>query len=77
MLDITSKVKAIIADKLFIEESEISSNSHFYDDLGADDLDFVELLIEFEMQFDIHIPDAIAETLLTVEQMISFIEKQK
>ena len=71
------KVKKIVTDHLGIEESKISLDSKFIDDLGADSLDTVELVMAFEEQFDIEIPDDAAETILTVQNAIDFIENKK
>ena len=68
------KVKEVIIDKLGIEDSKIESGSSFVDDLGADSLDTVELIMEFEREFDIQIPDDQAEKIETVGQAIQFIE---
>ena len=74
MSDIASKVKAIIVDKLGVDESEVVSEASFTNDLGADSLDTVELIMEFEKEFDIQIPDDQAENIATVGQVISYIE---
>ena len=71
------KVKKIVMDHLGIEESKISLDSKFIDDLGADSLDTVELVMAFEEQFDIEIPDDAAETILTVQNAVDFIDKKK
>ena len=71
------KVKKIVMDHLGVEESKISPDSKFIDDLGADSLDTVELVMAFEEQFDIEIPDDAAETILTVQNAIDFIENKK
>ncbi|MDO5509624.1 MAG: acyl carrier protein [Weeksellaceae bacterium] len=75
MSDITSRVKAIIVDKLGVEESEVTHEASFTNDLGADSLDTVELIMEFEKEFDIQIPDDQAEKISTVGQAISYIEE--
>ena len=75
MSEISAKVKAIIVDKLVIDESEVTENSNFMSDLGADSLDTVELIMEFEKEFDIQIPDDQAENIATVGQAIKFIEQ--
>ena len=69
-----SKVKEIIIDKLGLEESEVTNEASFANDLGADSLDTVELIMEFEKEFDIQIPDDQAENIATVGQAISYIE---
>ena len=74
MSDIASKVKAIIVDKLGVDESEVVNEASFTNDLGADSLDTVELIMEFEKEFDIQIPDDQAENIATVSQAISYIE---
>ena len=71
------KVKKIVMDHLGIEESKISMDSKFIDDLGADSLDTVELVMAFEEQFGIEIPDDAAETILTVQNAVDFIENKK
>ncbi|MDB0007066.1 acyl carrier protein [Flavobacteriales bacterium] len=75
MSDTTTKVKAIIVDKLGVDEAEVSPEASFTNDLGADSLDTVELIMEFEKEFDIQIPDDQAEAIVTVGDAISFIEK--
>ena len=75
MSDITSRVKAIIVDKLGVEESEVTTEASFTNDLGADSLDTVELIMEFEKEFDIQIPDDQAEKISTVGQAIQYIEE--
>jgi acyl carrier protein len=74
MSDITSRVKAIIVDKLGVDEKEVTPEASFTNDLGADSLDTVELIMEFEKEFDIAIPDDQAENIGTVGQAISYIE---
>ena len=71
------KVKKIVTDHLGIEESKISLDSKFIDDLGADSLDTVELVMAFEEQFGIEIPDDAAETILTVQNAVDFIDDKK
>jgi len=77
MSDISSSVKAIIVDKLGVDESEVVPEASFTNDLGADSLDTVELIMEFEKEFDIQIPDDQAENIITVGQAIEFIDKSK
>ena len=72
--EIEAKVKAIIVDKLGVEESEVTPEASFTNDLGADSLDTVELIMEFEKQFGITIPDDQAEKIGTVADTISYIE---
>ena len=74
MSDIAEKVKAIIVDKLGVDESEVTDEASFTADLGADSLDTVELIMEFEKEFDIQIPDDKAEAIATVGDAVSFIE---
>ena len=71
------KVKKIVTDHLGIDESKILPDSRFIDDLGADSLDTVELVMAFEEQFDIEIPDDAAETILTVQNAVDFIDNKK
>jgi len=73
MSEISSKVKAIIVDKLVIDESEVTDTSNFMSDLGADSLDTVELIMEFEKEFDLQIPDDEAEKITTVGEAIDYI----
>ncbi len=73
MSDISSRVKAIIVDKLGVEESEVTIEASFTNDLGADSLDTVELIMEFEKEFNIAIPDDQAEKIGTVGQAIDYI----
>ena len=77
MSDIASRVKAIIVDKLGVDENEVVNDASFTNDLGADSLDTVELIMEFEKEFDIQIPDDQAENIVSVGQAIEFIEKSK
>ena len=75
MSEVTTKVKAIIVDKLGVDESEVTAEASFTNDLGADSLDTVELIMEFEKEFDIQIPDDQAENISTVGQAIQYIEE--
>ncbi len=75
MSDIASRVKAIIVEKLGVDESEVTPEASFTNDLGADSLDTVELIMEFEKEFNIAIPDEQAETIGTVGQAVSYLEK--
>lgn len=77
MSEIASRVKAIIADKLSVDENEVTENAEFTKDLGADSLDTVELTMEFEKEFGITIPDDKAEGLTTVKDAIDYIEAAK
>ena len=74
MSEIAERVKAIIVDKLGVEEAEVKTEAKFTDDLGADSLDTVELIMEFEKEFNITIPDEQAEKISTVGEAISYIE---
>ena len=73
MSEIASRVKAIIVDKLGVEESEVTTEASFTNDLGADSLDTVELIMEFEKEFGISIPDDQAEKIGTVGDAVSYI----
>ena len=75
MSEIAQKVKNIIIDKLGVEESEVTPEASFTNDLGADSLDTVELIMEFEKEFNISIPDDQAENIGTVGQAISYLEE--
>jgi len=70
------KVKEIIVDQLGVDEKEVTQGASFIDDLGADSLDTVELVMAFEEEFDIEIPDDDAEKILTVKDAITYIEAQ-
>lgn len=74
MSDISAKVKAIIVDKLGVDESEVTPEASFTNDLGADSLDTVELIMEFEKEFNIAIPDDQAEKIGTVGEAVTYIE---
>lgn len=71
---IADRVKAIIVDKLGVEEAEVIPTANFIQDLGADSLDTVELIMEFEREFDVAIPDEQAEKITTVGDAIEFIQ---
>lgn len=75
MADIASRVKKIIIDKLGVDESEVTPEASFTNDLGADSLDTVELIMEFEKEFNISIPDEQAEGITTVGEAIAYLEK--
>lgn len=75
MSEIAQKVKKIIIEKLGVEESEVTPEASFTNDLGADSLDTVELIMEFEKEFNISIPDDQAESIATVGQAISYLEE--
>lgn len=75
MEEISAKVKAIIVDKLGVDENEVQDSASFTNDLGADSLDTVELIMEFEKAFGISIPDDFAEKINTVGDVINFIKE--
>ena len=75
--EIGEQVKKIVVDHLGIDESKVTPESKFIDDLGADSLDTVELVMAFEEKFNIEIPDDAAATILTVQDAINFIENKK
>ena len=75
MSEIASRVKAIIVDKLGVEKSEVTETASFTNDLGADSLDTVELIMEFEKEFGISIPDDQAEKIGTVQDAVAYIEE--
>lgn len=77
MSEIQSKVAKIIVDKLGVSESEVTPEASFTEQLGADSLDTVELIMEFEKEFGIQIPDEEAETIKTVGDAIAYIEQHK
>ena len=74
MSDIATRVKNIIVDKLGVDENEVTPEASFTNDLGADSLDTVELIMEFEKEFNIAIPDDQAEKISTVGEAVSYIE---
>lgn len=73
MADVKERVAAIIVDKLGVEESEVKPEASFTNDLGADSLDTVELIMEFEKEFDVQIPEGQAEKITTVGEAVDFI----
>ena len=75
--DVASKVKKIVSDHLGIDESKVTDEASFIDDLGADSLDTVELVMAFEEEFGSEISDSEAEKILTVDDAIKFIENKK
>jgi acyl carrier protein len=75
MSEIADKVKGIIVDKLGVEASEVTPEASFTNDLGADSLDTVELIMEFEKEFNVSIPDDQAENIQTVGQAIQYLEE--
>lgn len=77
MSEIADRVKAIIVDKLGVDEAQVTETASFTSDLGADSLDTVELIMEFEKEFGITIPDDKAETIQTVGDAVAYIEANK
>jgi acyl carrier protein len=75
MSEIATKVKKIIIDKLGVSDSEVTPEASFTNDLGADSLDTVELIMEFEKEFNISIPDDQAENITTVGQAIAYLQR--
>ena len=73
MAEIEARVKAIIVDKLGVDESEVTANASFTNDLGADSLDTVELIMELEKEFGMSIPDDQAEKIATVKDAVDYI----
>lgn len=71
------KVKEIVVEQLGVDEGEVSMNSTFIDDLGADSLDIVELIMAFEEEFSVEIPDEVAEKIKTVKDAVEYIDKEK
>lgn len=76
MSEIEAKVKAIIVEKLGVDESEVTQDASFTNDLGADSLDTVELIMEFEKEFNVSIPDEQAEKIGTVGQAVAYLESE-
>ncbi len=76
MSNIAERVKKIIVEKLGVDESEVTLEASFTNDLGADSLDTVELIMEFEKEFDLSIPDEEAENILTVGHAITYLERE-
>lgn len=74
--DVETKVKSIIVDKLGVDESEVVGEANFTNDLGADSLDTVELIMEFEKEFDMSIPDEDAENIATVGDAVKYITEK-
>lgn len=75
MSDIAERVKKIVVEHLGVEEAKVTDNASFIDDLGADSLDTVELVMAFEEEFGASIPDSAAEKIRTVKDAVDFIEK--
>ena len=76
MSDVADRVKQVVVEHLGVDEAKVTVNASFIDDLGADSLDTVELVMAFEEEFGCEIPDNAAEKILTVEDAIGFIEEQ-
>ncbi|KPQ00769.1 MAG: acyl carrier protein AcpP [Bacteroidetes bacterium HLUCCA01] len=74
--DIEAKVKAIIVDKLGVDEADVTMEANFTNDLGADSLDTVELIMEFEKEFEISIPDEDAENISTVGSAVQYLTEK-
>ncbi|MEB3151254.1 MAG: acyl carrier protein [Sphaerospermopsis sp.] len=74
--EIFERVKQVIVAQLEVDEEKVVPNASFTDDLGADSLDIVELVMAFEEEFDIEIPDEAAEKILKVEEVVDYIENQ-
>jgi acyl carrier protein len=74
--EVSTRVKKIVIEHLGIEESKVSDTANFVDDLGADSLDTVELVMAFEEEFGIEIPDEAAEKIVSVDQAIKYIQSQ-
>jgi acyl carrier protein len=75
MSDVADRVKKIVVEHLGVEADKVTDNANFIDDLGADSLDTVELVMAFEEEFNVEIPDDAAETIVTVGDAIKFLEK--
>jgi len=75
MASVEERVKQIIVEQLGVDEAEVTSNASFVDDLGADSLDTVELVMAFEEAFEIEIPDEDAEKIRTVQDAITYIDE--
>ncbi|MBV8729763.1 MAG: acyl carrier protein [Acidobacteriia bacterium] len=75
-MDVAQKVKQIIVEQLGVDESQVDDNASFVDDLGADSLDIVELVMAFEEAFEIEIPDEDAEKIITVKDAIDYIQNR-
>jgi len=77
MSDVQDKIKQIIVDELGVDEAEVTENARFIEDLGADSLDLVELVMRFEEEFDIEIPDEDAEKIQSVRDAYAYVEQHK
>ena len=75
-MDVEAKVKEIIVEELGVEESEVKADANFIEDLGADSLDTVELIMKFEEEFELDIPDEEAEKLTTVGKAIDYLKSK-
>ncbi len=75
--EISDKVKSIIVEKLGVDEADVTESANFTNDLGADSLDTVELIMEFEKEFDVSIPDEDAENIATVGDAIKYLQDKK
>jgi len=76
VLEIQEKIKQIIADELGVDEAQVTENARFIEDLGADSLDIVELIMRFEEEFDIEIPDEDAEKMQSVRDALAYVEQK-
>ena len=76
MAAVEEKLKQIIVEQLGVDEAEVTSSASFVDDLGADSLDIVELVMAFEEAFDLEIPDEDAEKITTVQQAVDYIDEK-
>ena len=77
MSEVQDKIKQIIVDELGVDEAEVTENARFIEDLGADSLDLVELVLRFEEEFDIEIPDEDAEKIQAVRDAYAYVEQHK
>ena len=77
MSDISERVKKIVIEHLGVEKDKVNDSASFIDDLGADSLDTVELVMAFEEEFECEIPDDVAEKILTIKDAIKYIEDNK
>lgn len=77
MSEIQDKIKQIIVDELGVDEAEVTENARFIEDLGADSLDLVELVMRFEEEFDIEIPDEDSEKIQSVRDAYAYVEQHK
>ncbi len=75
MSDVAERVKGIVVDHLGVDKDKVTENASFIDDLGADSLDTVELVMAFEEEFDCEIPDDAAEKILTIKDAVAFLDK--